>query len=91
MDADGHFTGSGDQVAYVHQDLSLAMQGTFEKGLMIDGQETKIIGESCNHDGIKVLQFDVPRGPVYHYEEPTNVTFGDQPNLRDPLVDKLVI
>ena len=86
MDSHGQFTGSGDNVAYVHQDLSLAMIGTFERGLMIDGQESSIISETCNPDGIKVLEFDEPRGPVYHYEEPTNATFGDQPNLRDPLV-----
>ena len=34
--------------------------------------------------------FSKPHGPVYHYEEATNTTFGDQPHLRDPLDKKYV-
>ncbi len=37
-----------------------------------------------------MLQFSEPTGPVFHYEEPTNETFGDQPHLRDPLDKKYV-
>ena len=82
----GHFT--GHNIAYVHQDLKLAMVGSFSNGLMVDGQEADIIGQSCNVDGIKVLEFGQPRGPIYHYQEPTNATFGDQPHVRDPLDKK---
>ena len=35
-------------------------------------------------------KFSEPIGPVFHYEEPTNDTFGDQPHLRDPLDKKYV-
>ena len=52
------------------------------------GQESKIVGSSCNKHGIRVLKFSDPIGPVYHYEAPTNVTLGDQPDLRDPLENK---
>ena len=45
---------------------------------------------TCNEHGIKILEFTKPTGPIYHYEEATNVTFGDQPHLRDPLDKKYV-
>ena len=34
------------------------------------------------------MKFSDPIGPTYHYEEQTNTTLGDQPNLRDPLENK---
>ena len=49
-----------------------------------------MIGSTCNKNGIRVLEFSKPHGPVYHYEEATNITFGDQPHLRDPLDKKYV-
>ena len=36
------------------------------------------------------MTFCEPHGPFYHYEEATNITFGDQPNLRDPLDKKYI-
>ena len=36
------------------------------------------------------MTFSEPHGPFYHYEEATNITFGDQPSLRDPLDKKYV-
>ena len=49
-----------------------------------------MIGSSCDANGIRVLKFSQPQGPVFHYEEATNVTFGDQPHIRDPLDTKYV-
>ena len=49
-----------------------------------------MIGSICNENGIRVVKFSQPHGPIYHYEEATNVTFGDQPNLKDPLDKKYV-
>ena len=43
---------------------------------------------TCDANGIRVLKFSQPHGPIYHYEEATNITFGDQPNLKDPLDKK---
>ena len=37
---------------------------------------------------MKVLKFSQPSGPIYHYSPATNITFGDQPFLRDPLAKK---
>ena len=54
------------------------------------GQEANIIDSKCNENGIHVLTFSQPRGPVFHYEEPNNETFGDQPHLKDPLDKKYV-
>ena len=52
------------------------------------GQKSEIVSSKCNKHGIRVLELSDPVGPLYHYEEPTNTTLGDQPNLRDPLENK---
>ena len=56
----------------------------------IRAQEAKVIGYRCNEHGIKVLEFSKPNGPEFHYEPATNITFGDQPHIRDPLDKKYV-
>ena len=43
----------------------------------IKGNEVEITGEICNEHRIKTLEFSQPRGPFFHYEPPTNETFGD--------------
>ena len=48
------------------------------------------MGSGCDENGIKVLIFSIPNGPEFHYEPATNITFGDQPHLRDPLDKKYV-
>ena len=48
------------------------------------------MSSKCDANGIRVLKFSQPHGPVYHYEQPTNFTFGDQPHIRDPLDKKYV-
>jgi len=87
VDEKGEFTGTND-IAFIYQDLELALIGQFDKGIMTYGQESQVIGSTCNEHGIRVLKFSDPVGSVYHYEEPTNVTLGDQPHLRDPLENK---
>ena len=62
----------------------------FTLKFQINGQESEIIDSTCNEKGIRVLTFSKPHGPFYHYQEATNITFGDQPNLRDPLDKKYV-
>ena len=62
----------------------------FLKLFQVNGQEAEVIGSTCNEHGIRILTFSKPHGPVYHYEEATNTTFGDQPHLRDPLDKKYV-
>ena len=37
-----------------------------------------------------MLEFSNPIGPFFHYEPPTNETFGDQPHLKDPLDKKFM-
>ena len=49
-----------------------------------------MIDSTCNENRIRVLKFSQPHGPIFHYEEATNVTFGDQPHLKDPLDKKYV-
>ena len=90
VDEYGHFTGKGKEVAYLYQDLELAMLGRFKDSLMEEGQEVDVISQTCNEHGIKVLEFSSPRGPKFTHLEPTNVTFGDQPNVRDPIAKKYI-
>ena len=61
---------------------------TFIKPLQVEGQEAQISEVICNEHGIKRLKFSDPHGPYFYYEQPTNKSFGDQPNLRDPLDKK---
>ena len=61
-----------------------------EVNFQVNGQEAEIIDSTCTEHGIRVLKFSKPHGPVFHYEEATNTTFGDQPHLRDPLDKKYV-
>ena len=56
--------------------------------IQVEGQEAQISEEICNEHGIKRLKFSDPHGPYFYYEQPTNKSFGDQPNLRDPLDKK---
>ena len=49
-----------------------------------------MISSTCNENGIRVLKFTKPHGPVFHYERPTNISFGDQPHINDPLDQKYV-
>lgn len=37
-----------------------------------------------------MLEFSEPQGPIFHRDKPTNVSFGDQPHLKDPLDKKYV-
>ena len=39
----------------------------------------------CNENGIHILTFSKPHGPVFHYKKPTHASFGDQPHIQDPL------
>ena len=86
MNQNGAF--SGEKLAYLYQDLELAIVGEFKDGLLVNGQEANVIKASSNEFGIMELEFSEPRGPVYHYLKATNETFGDQPHLRDPLDKK---
>ena len=86
LDQNGAF--SGENFAYLYQDLELAIVGEFKDGLLVNGQEANVIKASSNEFGIMELEFSEPRGPVYHYLKATNETFGDQPHLRDPLDKK---
>ena len=40
---------------------------------------------TCDENGIRVLKFGKLHGPVFKYEEPTNVSMGDQQHISDPL------
>ena len=90
VDANGDF--SGDDISYINQDISTAFKGTFKNGIMIKAKHVEVIGERCNDEGIKIIDFSVPspNSQEYHYEKPTAHSFGDQPLVLDPLDNKYV-
>jgi hypothetical protein len=55
--------------------------------LQIAGRESEVIGESCDENGIKKLEFSsmVGDGPVFHYKPPSEDTFQDQPLISNEL------
>jgi len=80
---------SGDNIAYIYQDLNTALLGNFQKGLMVSGREVDIIGFRCVR-GMMILRFSSPKGPTFHYDPPTKTFFGDQPLVQDPLDKKYI-
>ncbi len=87
VDPEGRFT--GEEMAFVNQDIRTAFVGKFENGLMVRGREAEVTGSRCE-GGIKVLTFSAPHGPDYHYNPPTADALGDQPTLGDPLDSRYV-
>ena len=89
VDENGDF--SGDNIAYINQDIATSFKGTFKNGVMVKAQQVDIVGERCNDEGIKVIEFSAPLSrQEYHYERPTSKSFGDQPLVVDPLDDKYI-
>ena len=71
--------------------LKYSLKKTFyNQKFQINGQESEVVDSTCNENGIRLLTLSKPHGPFYHYKEATNITFGDQPNSRDPLDKKYV-
>ena len=48
--------------------------------LQIDAKESKVVGFSCEKNVLE-LKFAKPEGPSFHYDPPTETTYGDQPLL----------
>ena len=72
---------SGADIAYIYPDLTTAILGTFDKGILIHGRQVEIVGEKCNSRGVKVLQFSEPRGPDFGpCQVPTSDDLGEQPS-----------
>ena len=85
MDSEGKF--SGDNIAYIYQDLTTALLGKFKDGLMQAAREVEVTSWRCQ-GGIARLKFSEPKGPVYRYDPPSRNSFGHQPSLMDPLDKK---
>ena len=79
---------SGPNIYYTYTNTSFAIKGTFdENSNLIEGQKIKIVNTSCNGVGMMELNFSKPyeQDVFYHYKPPTNVSFGDQPQVPDEL------
>ena len=81
---------SSNNITYINQDVLTAFKGTFQNGVMVKAKSVEVIGERCNEEGIKIMEFSPPSEQDYHFERPTSETFGDQPLVVDPLDDKYV-
>ena len=89
--APGEF--SGADIAYIYPDMTTAILGTFDNGILIHGREVEIVGEKCDSRGVKVLQFSEPKGPDFGPSQPpTSDDLGEQPtegNTYDFALSKL--
>ena len=91
MTEDGEF--SGDDIAYINQDISVGYKGMFDRALMINTSVVNVIGEHCNKDGLKVLKFSDSTsyaGIKFRYKRPNSDSMGDQPFVIDPLDNKYI-
>ena len=82
---------SGDQISYINQDMKTGFKGIFENGIMINAKSVEVIGEKCNEEGIKILEFSsTSSSQSYHFKRPTIDSYGDQPFVLDPLDKKYI-
>ena len=91
MTKDGEFT--GNDVAYINQDMNVGYKGIFHKAKMINATVVNIIGEQCNEDGIKILIFSDSisyRDNTYRFKRPGPDFMGDKPFVVDPLDNKYI-
>ena len=58
---------------------------------MINAKSVEVIGEKCNEEGIKIIEFaSTNSSQSYHFERPTIDSYGDQPFVLDPLDNKYI-
>ena len=89
-----HDSFSGDDLAYIYQNGNFAIKGSFdENSNLIKGQKVFIQTQKCNNYGLKVLSYSEPAEPhiTYHYHPPSNISFGDQPNIPDEVATEYII
>ena len=85
---------SGNNLAYIYQNGNFAIKGSFdENSNLIKGHKVYIEKQECNNYGLKELFYSAPVEPniTYHYDPPTNTSFGDQPNIPDEVATEYMI
>ena len=82
---------TGDDLAWIYPDFKHAIVGRFKDRVLESGRVAKIVSESCNQFGVKVLQFSNPEGPELFYNPPTNSSFGGVPGFQDPYEEEAVL
>jgi len=88
VDHRGAFT--GENVAFLYQDLSTALVGEFTDGQMVSAREAKLQGLTCR-DGILVPDWGGWRGEVeYSYEPPSPRFPTARPLTPDPLDSRYI-
>ena len=82
---------SGDEISYINQDMSTGFKGIFKNGVMINATAIEVIGEKCNEEGIKIIEFSSANSSQsYHFKRPNIDSYGDQPFVLDPLDKKYI-
>ena len=82
MDHEGKL--SGDDIAYIYPDFTMAIRGKFDDGVLVEGYQCELLG--CYEDcGMMVPVFSDPTSDQpYHFENPTIRNIADHPLVRDP-------
>ena len=89
-----HGSFSGNDLAYVYKNGDFAIKGSFdENSNLIKGKKVFIQKQECNNYGLKELFYTEPVEPYifYHYQPPSNTSFGDQPNIPDEVATEYII
>ena len=81
MNHEGKLT--GDDIAYIYPDFSMAIEGKFDDGCLVEGYKCEVLGcyENC---GMMVPVFTDPSGPPFTFENPTIRNIANHPLVRDP-------
>ena len=89
LDSSGDFT--GDNIAYLYPDLTTAILGRFDKGVLISGRAASLSGVRLV-DNIAVPEFTVTGGEdeTVSYCRSTEESVGLQPLVRDPYESRTV-
>lgn len=81
---------TGDDIAYIYPDFSMAILGKFDDGVLVEGYKCEVLG--CYEDcGMMVPVFTDPSGPSYSFENPTIRNIADHPLVRDPWEETKVV
>lgn len=81
MDHQGKLT--GDNIAYIYPDFTMAICGKFDDGVLVEGYQCEVLG-CYEESGMMVPVFGEPSGVPFTFENPTIRNIAINPLDRDP-------
>ncbi len=82
---------SGTKVVFIYPDFTTALQGQWEKGVMVKSRQVGIKSMTEIEDtGMMTMEVTEPFGPVYERDVSDKKTLSKEPMLRDPYEKEMV-